>query len=293
MERFSRIAQIGEGTYGIVWKVRNKTTGEIQAIKRIRLESEEEGIPCTALREISLLKELDHENVVKLKEVIYSNRKLALLFEYLDADLKKYMEARRGLSMAEVKSFLYQLLRGTAYIHSRKILHRDLKPQNLLVDTSTGILKIADFGLARAFGVPIRQYTHEVVTLWYRSVDVLFGSKRYDTAIDIWSIGCIFAEMVSGRPLFPGQNDADQLIKIFKVLGTPSPASWPELVELPEYKSDLPYHPGRPLESICPRLDPVGMSLLKSMLQYDPKRRISAHQALKHPFFSSIQKGLR
>ncbi|KAL0232701.1 hypothetical protein GEMRC1_011448 [Eukaryota sp. GEM-RC1] len=287
MERFSRLAQVGEGTYGVVWKVRNKQTGEIFAIKRIRLESEEEGVPCTALREISLLKELQHDNVVQLFEVIYSHRKLALVFEFVDADLRKYMEARRGLSMTEVRNFLYQLLRGTAYIHSRKVLHRDLKPQNLLIDTKSGTLKLADFGLARAFGVPVRFYTHEVVTLWYRSLDVLLGSRTYDTAIDMWSIGCIFAEMVNGRPLFPGANDGDEVLKIFKILGTPSVQDYPELEQLPEYKPPLPFHPGRPLESVCPRLDAVGIHLLRSMLQYDPSKRISAKDALRHPFFKS------
>merc|ERR1712066_378298 len=133
--------------------------------------------------------------------------------------------------------FLYQLLRGVAYCHQHRVLHRDLKPQNLLINRE-GALKLADFGLARAFGTPVRSYTHEVVTLWYRAPDVLMGSRKYSTPVDIWSVGCIFAEMVNGRPIFPGSTDADQLQRIFKILGTPSERTWPAITELPDWKPD-------------------------------------------------------
>jgi len=192
------------------------------------------------------------------------------------------------MQMDTAKSFLYQLLRGIAYCHEHRVLHRDLKPQNLLINM-TGELKLADFGLARAFGIPVRNYTHEVVTLWYRAPDVLLGSRKYSTSVDIWSVGCIFAEMVNGRPLFPGASDADQLIKIFKILGTPSLATWPEITQLPDYKDNFPVYPGVSLKKMVRRLDPAGVDLLQRMLEYDPTKRISAESALHHPYFKDLK----
>merc|ERR1712196_574645 len=162
------MGKIGEGTYGVVYKATDKATGEIIALKKIRLESEDEGIPSTAIREISLLKELRHPNIVRLYDVVHTEKKLTLIFEYLDQDLKKYLDVcDGGIELTIVKSFLFQLLTGVAYCHHHRVLHRDLKPQNLLINRE-GELKLADFGLARAFGIPVRSYTHEVVTLWYR-----------------------------------------------------------------------------------------------------------------------------
>jgi cyclin-dependent kinase len=158
-----------------------------------------------------LLKELQHPNIVRLYDVVHTERKLTLVFEYLDQDLKKYLDTyESGLDLPVLQSFLYQLLHGVAFCHDHRVLHRDLKPQNLLINRE-GELKLADFGLARAFGIPVRSYTHEVVTLWYRAPDVLMGSRKYSTPVDIWSIGCIFAEMANGRPLFAGSSESDQL----------------------------------------------------------------------------------
>jgi len=267
-----------------------RETGEIVALKRIRLDSEDEGVPCTAIREISLLKELKHPNIVRLYDVIHTEKKLTLVFEYLDQDLKKYMDECGGvLSKPTVKSFLYQLLKGIAFCHEHRVLHRDLKPQNLLINRK-GELKLGDFGLARAFGIPVRSYSHEVVTLWYRAPDVLMGSRKYSTPIDIWSAGCIFAEMTTGRPLFPGTSVADQLLRIFKVIGTPNDKIWPGISELPEYKADFPVFQPQKLSSVVPGLDEDGYDLIQKMLQYDPNQRISAAKALSHPFFQSLQK---
>lgn len=204
--------RVGEGTYGVVYKAQDKKTGELLALKKIRLEAADEGIPSTAIREISLLKQLQHPNIVRLYDVVHTEKKLTLVFEFLDQDLKKFLDAcgENGLEAYTIKSFLYQLLQGIAYCHQHRVLHRDLKPQNLLINME-GELKLADFGLARAFGIPVRNYTHEVVTLWYRAPDVLMGSRKYSTQVDIWSVGCIFAEMVNGRPLFPGASEADQV----------------------------------------------------------------------------------
>lgn len=202
IDKYEKIEVIGEGTYGIVYKARDTDTGEIYALKKIRLESEDEGIPSTAIREIALLKELQHPNIVRLVNVLHTDRKLTLVFEYLDQDLKKLLDnCGAPLDQAQIKKYLYQLLNGIEKCHRHKVLHRDLKPQNLLINRE-GLLKLADFGLARAFGIPVKNFTHEVVTLWYRAPDILLGSKNYTTSVDIWSVGCIFAEIVNRTPLF-------------------------------------------------------------------------------------------
>jgi len=229
MEKYQKIEKIGEGTYGVVYKAKNRLTGDLLALKKIRLEAEDEGIPSTAIREISILKELQHPNIVRLHDVIHTEKKLTLVFEYLDQDLKKMLDETdgdAGLPDLELKLLLRQLLLGVAFCHDRRVLHRDLKPQNLLINKNNMELKLADFGLARAFGIPVRSYTHEVVTLWYRAPDVLMGSRKYSTPVDLWSVGCIFGEMSSGKPLFPGTSDADQLVRIFSVLGNPTEESW-------------------------------------------------------------------
>lgn len=289
-EKYQKLEKIGEGTYGVVYKAKDRKTGELLALKKIRLEAEDEGIPSTAIREISLLKQLQHPNIVRLYDVVHTEKKLTLVFEFLDQDLKKYLDAcgDQGLEPYTIKSFLYQLLLGVSYCHQHRVLHRDLKPQNLLINME-GELKLADFGLARAFGIPVRSYTHEVVTLWYRAPDVLMGSRKYSTPVDIWSVGCIFAEMVTGRPLFPGASEQDQLIRIFKILGTPNKQSWAGMVELPEYKESYPSYPPQDLRNVVPRLDSLGLELLSSMLQYDPGRRISAEDAMNHPYFADLQ----
>ncbi|KAJ2157403.1 Cyclin-dependent kinase catalytic subunit [Coemansia sp. RSA 552] len=285
-ERYVKLDKVGEGTYGVVYKARDTQQGRIVAMKKIRLEVDDEGVPSTAIREISLLKELQHENIVKLFDIVYNDAKLYLVFEFLDLDLKKYMDSvgPGGLSAAQVKSYMHQLVKGLAFCHSRRTLHRDLKPQNLLIDQS-GMLKIADFGLGRAFGVPLRVYTHEVVTLWYRSPEILMGSRHYSIGMDMWSVGCIFAEMVRRKPLFPGDSEIDEIFKIFRILGTPTEDIWPDITSLPDYKPSFPKWQPKNLSTLVPGLDSVGIDLLKRMLTYDPAQRISAKQALVHPYF--------
>lgn len=256
MQKYDKMEKIGEGTYGTVFKGRNRDTMEIVALKRVRLDEDDEGVPSSALREICLLKELKHKNIVRLIDVLHSDKKLTLVFEHCDQDLKKYFDSLNGeIDMAVCRSFMLQLLRGLAFCHrqvdettywailylsfssscSHNVLHRDLKPQNLLINKN-GELKLADFGLARAFGIPVKCYSAEVVTLWYRPPDVLFGAKLYTTSIDMWSAGCILAELAdAGRPLFPGSDVLDQLMKIFRVLGTPNEDSWPGVSHLSDY----------------------------------------------------------
>ena len=221
----------------------------------------------------------------------HSENRLYLVFEWLDQDLKKYMDSTGpgGMGLPLVKSYLYQLIRGMQFTHARGIMHRDLKPQNLLINRS-GELKIADFGLARAFQVPIRTYTHEVVTLWYRAPEILLGQRQYACPVDMWSIGAIFAEMVNRRPLWPGDSEIDELYKIFRTLGTPSEEVWPGVSSLPDYKPTFPQWPAQDVSKICPTLDDSGLDLLQQMLHYEPSKRITAKAALSHPWFDDIDK---
>lgn len=291
MDRYQRIEKggsIGEGTYGVVYKSLDLKTNKVVALKRIRLETEDDGIPSTALREISVLRELEHPNIVSLLDCLQEDGKLFLVFEFMDKDLKRYMEHKlTKLEPHQIKSFLYQLLKGLAFSHSRGIMHRDLKPQNLLVN-NTGELKIADFGLARAYSIPIKKYTHEVVTLWYRAPEILLGQEIYSPPVDIWSVGVIFAEMVTKKPLFAGDSEIDQLYRIFRTMGTPSESSWPGVTKLKDYASTFPKWKKKDLRDLFPQLDASGLSLLESMLRYDPSTRISAKEALRHPFFDDV-----
>ncbi|KAF9466772.1 Pkinase-domain-containing protein [Collybia nuda] len=290
MDRYAKIEKVGAGTYGVVYKARDVGTNEIVALKKIRLEAEDEGVPSTAIREISLLKELNDDNIVKLLDIVHADQKLYLVFEFLDVDLKRYMEngnsSRTPITPEIVKKFTHQLNSGLLYCHSHRILHRDLKPQNLLIDNRDN-LKLADFGLARAFGIPMRTYTHEVVTLWYRAPEVLLGSRHYSTAIDMWSVGCIFAEMaMQGSPLFPGDSEIDQIFKIFRILGTPNEDIWPGVSGLPDYKPTFPQWSRQDLARVVPALDDLGIDMLKRTLTFDSAKRISAKRALVHPYFA-------
>lgn len=236
------------------------------------------------------MKELKHENIVALHDVIHTENKLMLVFEFMDKDLKKYMDTagdRGSLKPPLIKSLMYQLMQGIAFCHENRVLHRDLKPQNLLIN-SKGQLKLADFGLARAFGIPVNTFSNEVVTLWYRAPDVLLGSRQYNTSIDIWSAGCIMAEMFTGRPLFPGTANDDQLQKIFRLMGTPSERSWPGISQFPEYKPNFHVYATQDLRQLLPQIDQLGLDLLSRMLVLRPENRISAAVALQHQWFQDL-----
>ncbi|KAG5519181.1 hypothetical protein PMAC_002269 [Pneumocystis sp. 'macacae'] len=290
MEQYQRLEKVGEGTYGVVYKAKDLENGTIVALKKIRLEAEDEGVPSTAIREISLLKEMHNDNVVRLLNIVHQESRLYLVFEFLDLDLKKYMNSipkDMMLGAEMIKKFMSQLVSGVKYCHSHRILHRDLKPQNLLIDRE-GNLKLADFGLARAFGVPLRGYTHEVVTLWYRAPEVLLGGRQYATALDIWSIGCIFAEMATKKPLFPGDSEIDEIFRIFRILGTPDENSWPGITSYPDFKATFPKWSPKSLSELITELDSDGIDLLQKCLRYYPSERISAKRALDHPYFNDF-----
>lgn len=313
MDKYERISKIGAGTYAKVYRARDVTTKQVVALKEIQMDGKE-GMPATALREIAFLREINHPNVVRLIDVIHSNSELVLVFESMRQDLKQLIDSYPLTSqffspphmpIRQIKSYLYQLFQGIAWCHGNHILHRDLKPQNLLLDDNLQVLKIADFGLARGSGVPVSGYSNEVVTLWYRPPDVLLGSTMYGTTIDMWSIGCIMVEMYRGCPLFPGKDNEDQLKRIFRTLGTPTPNQWTHLLspdgdprnvrlnhngtlQIPKFVNPLPHWPSYPLKQLFPSIEPTGLALLASLLDFRPLGRISASEALSHPYFHDL-----
>ncbi|KAJ7961020.1 Protein kinase PCTAIRE [Quillaja saponaria] len=310
MDKYEKLEKVGEGTYGKVYKAKEKATGQLVALKKTRLEMDEEGVPPTALREVSLLQMLSQslyvvrllcvEHVDKASKTASSTAGcskplLYLVFEYLDTDLKKFIDSHRKgpnprpLPPSLVQNFLFQLCKGVAHCHSHGVLHRDLKPQNLLLDQHKGILKIADLGLGRAFTVPLKSYTHEIVTLWYRAPEVLLGSTHYSTGVDMWSVGCIFAEMVRRQALFPGDSEFQQLLHIFRLLGTPTEEQWPGVTSLRDWHV-YPRWEAQNLSRAVPSLGSDGVDLLSKMLKYNPAERISAKVALDHPYFDSLDK---
>merc|ERR1719158_1647324 len=287
--QYDMMEVLGEGTHGKVRKARCRHSGELRALKQMKIGNREDGVPSTAIREIAILKELSHENIVRLIDVFCKPGELTLVFELMDSDLKKHMKALGGrLQPKQIRNFTLQMLKGVEFCHANRIIHRDLKPQNLLIDGGLR-LKIADFGLARAFSLPVPQYTHEVITVWYRPLEILLGSKLYSIPVDLWGVGCIFAEMATGSPLFAGDSEIDTSFKIFQKLGTPTEAMWPGLSELPDFKPTFPKWQPKGWTNIrntLAQLGTTGIDLLDQLMYYDPRARISARKALQHSYFA-------
>lgn len=277
--------ELGHGTYGTVYKGKCLDTNKCYAIKEFDMSKENDGIPPTTLREISALLELNHPNIVRLYNVDYiQNHRIRLLFEYMDFDLSTYMK-RHTLAKINARKLMHQLLSGLAYCHERRIMHRDLKPQNILVNKN-GELKIADFGLARAFSIPMPHYTHNVMTLWYRAPEILIGGERdsYFTPIDVWSAGCIFVEMITNKPLFAKNNEIQLINYIFEICGTPNENTWPGVSKLRDYDR-FPTYIAKGITTVIPNSSPETKHLVEKMLTLDPAKRITARSALDHEYF--------
>ena len=289
---YEKIEKLGSGAYGSVYKAKCKKNQKIVAIKRIKISLDTEGIPSSALREISILRNLRHENIEKIIDVITTDTKLYLVLEYMEYDLQTFYnklstENLTNYSSEELtKIFLKQILKGVDYCHSKKIVQWDLKPQNILVNKDL-VIKLGDFGLSRKLSFEKKPYTQEVLSLWYRAPELLLGSNIYNESIDIWSIGCIFAFMTLKRTLFEGENEIDQLNKIFQLLGTPNFNNIPYYINLNiNYNKFIPFNPAD-FDQKFNCLDKNGKDLLMKMLNYDPDMRISCKDALAHPYFSN------
>jgi cyclin-dependent kinase 12/13 len=296
-----------------VWSAKDKLTNELVALKKVRMDNEREGFPLTAIREIKLLKTLHHENIVTLKEIVTGSGgkrnvsdtldeddrperscrgkpkgSIYMVFEYMDHDLTGLMDTPSiKFTEAQIKCYMLQLLRGLKYCHDRDVLHRDIKGSNLLIDNN-GNLKIADFGLARSYGEAGRKYTNRVITLWYRPPELLLGANEYGPSVDMWSVGCLIAELLTRKPLFPGKDEAEQTDLIFQMLGSPSESVWPKWRDLPQarnipdgtrYSARLTAHL-RKNNIIIEAVD-----LIQKLLALDPAKRLTAGEALDHEWF--------
>lgn len=287
--RYEKIEFLGEGQFATVYKARDVETENIVAVKKIKLGTRmevQDGINRTALREIKLLQELNHRNLIGLLDVFGHVSNVSLVFDFMDADLEVIIKDNTIiLTTANVKSYMIQTLQGLEYLHLNWILHRDLKPNNLLINAS-GVLKIGDFGLAKLYGSPNRVNTHQVVTRWYRAPELLFGAKQYTTSIDMWAVGCILAELLLRVPLFPGESDLDQLMKIFQVLGNPTEDNWPGLKSLSDYV-EFKTFPPVPLKNIFTAAADDLLDVIGGLLILNPLKRLDCAQCLKMSFFEN------
>ncbi|GAX81671.1 hypothetical protein CEUSTIGMA_g9099.t1 [Chlamydomonas eustigma] len=323
---YPRAQQLGSGTYSVVYKAQNRETLEPLAVKKLVQLSNvaNSGLPASVVREISILMEMRHDNIVQLKDIITNNLESSpvyLVLEYLECDLRMYMSACMAPPpLHVVKDIMHQIIKGVEHVHRNLVLHRDLKPENILIDrqlsrspqssdanitadTSTAaslneygqgngegrlVVKLADFGLARQYLIQHQAYTGKVVTLYYRAPELLLGLNSYSTAVDMWSVGCIMAELLNLEFLFKADDELGLLREIFKKLGSPSTEEWPDF-HSSGHGSRWSHELGSPVHTICPRMahDRHGLDLLSRLLSLNPVNRINAQQALAHPWFEN------
>lgn len=292
--KYVPIKPIGRGAYGIVCSSVNRETNEKVAIKKINNAFDNRVDALRTLRELKLLRHLRHDNVIALKDIMMpthrrSFKDVYLVYELMDTDLHQIVKSSQALSNDHCQYFLFQLLRGLKYLHSANILHRDLKPGNLLINANCD-LKICDFGLARTRNRKDQFMTEYVVTRWYRAPELLLCCDNYGNSIDVWSVGCIFAELLGRKPIFPGTECLNQLKLIINVLGTmdDDDISFIDNPKARKFIKTLPYTPGIPLGNLYPHANPLAIDLLQKMLVFDPSKRISVTEALQHPYMSPL-----
>lgn len=312
LDHYEKLQKIGEGTYGSVYKARCRETNEYVALKKLKLENETEGFPQTSIRETITLLKGKHPNVIDIREIVFGNGRLDeiyIVMDFMDRDLRSLMkDMNRPFYLSEFKLLLKQLISAVAHLHENWILHRDLKPSNLLIHK--GMLKVGDFGLAREYGSPLTRYTGNVVTLWYRAPELLLQTGKYSTPIDVWSIGCLFGELLTKRATFEGQTVQQQIRLIFEALGSPTGELWPDFEHIKlSQKFDFRlsnYRNNTLLTKLGDRKDlsKQGFHLWNRLLAYDPgvksrqdfvkkpTHRITAEAALEHEFFEEEPKAI-
>lgn len=287
METYESLGVIGEGTYGVVMKARHRETGQVVAIKKFKESDEDEQVRKTSLREVRVLKQLRHDNIITLLEVFRRKGKLYLVFEYVERTILEVLEQRpHGLEDSEVRRYMYQLLRGVEYCHAHNVMHRDIKPENILI-SKNGTLKLCDFGFARAMSIG-GKYTDYVATRWYRCPELLVGDVEYGKGVDVWAIGCIFAEIATGMPLFPGESDVDQLAHIMRCFGKLTTRQVQTFRRNPLYVGvDLPSPTEQQtLDMRFPTAPRPWINFLKACLKNDPDQRESCTALMNLPYFT-------
>lgn len=295
--RFELVKKLGEGTYGEVYFVKDLIKDKYVALKRVKFHGEQsQGIPATTVREVAILKEISHKNIVKLEDVIFGRDdpqndqpELFLVFEAMDHDLKSLIKQHQGRVNYElIRYLMYQIIQGVDHLHSNKVLHRDLKPENILISNDNSVVKLCDFGLSRTIHQPLRPYSQEVLTLWYRAPELCINNKNYSVGVDTWAIGCIFAELIRGEPLFVSQTASELMMKMVELLGNPAE----EVLRMPEemmvIMKMIPDKKRNDLKDMIIGIDPAGLSLMRSLLQLNPLQRITCKQALQHDFFKPL-----
>ncbi|CAM9677562.1 unnamed protein product [Lampetra planeri] len=289
MEKYENLGLVGEGSYGIVLKCRHRDTGQLVAIKKFLDSEDHKSVRKIAAREIKMLKQLRHENLVNLLEVFRRKRRLYLVFEFVDHTVLDELERYpRGLPTARVRPCLLQVLRAVGFCHSHNIIHRDIKPENILMSRS-GIVKLCDFGFARALAGSSEPYTDYVATRWYRAPELLVGDTKYGRAVDVWAVGCVAVEIQTGEPVFPGDSDIDQLYQIVKCFGNLMPRHRELFYKNPVFTGlKVPeVHAVEPLEKRLPRLPPLLLDLIQQCLYMDADTRPPCSRLLQHDYFTA------
>lgn len=277
--------KITEGTSPVIYKATDLRSNEIVALKVSKMDQEEDGVTISSMREITTLRNMSHPNIITLREVITENEQLAVAFEYMDKNLRQFLEKRsRPLDPPLLQSYAYQLLSGINYIHSVGYIHQQIEPSNILINAK-GLLKIGGFGKARAYHHPMSRSVNTSQLLWYTAPELLVGTDYYGLGIDVWSAGCIIAEMARGQVLFPGDSNIDMLARISNILGQPSEEEWPEFYRV---INKMSLHLSEDFYSCFNNINPELVDLIKKLLTLNPANRISANEALLHPYFKDI-----